>query len=599
MKRKLISYDAFKKIEEQSLTKAEEELIGAEDVLAKTLGLDGLTLFTFGENDVTYQAPNGSYVHANYKIEKEQLVLENIQQLVIEESDEKKNSRIFIANMVDAILEDNEIKASQNFDEYMKMPLVRRELSESFNATVAKPSIKGRKQNRSIVAKRIRARAKTLSRVPQEKTKLGGKRLRVYARKIKPATMKEWSVMCENVMGYVDYKEYGPVISQTNAKYDEKGNINTLTIPTIQKRNEGKILSFNWKTLDHEVKVLRGNVKKLHEDQNFIKAMADLKRYNNISDNTALEETLEAIVSRWPDVLYITEEELAKMIGTALETANVTNYDDSTCLFMAEAIMRTAHGAFTEKVKKISTLAGSDKNLSTECKNCTDAYKEFAEVAAKFYTELDESDNKDLLVFEDLFNALHEVYKISRESGDELTRSEVENFMSECQSILNRESKIDLDLAENIANYLRDLVESNLDGSDDNWNVSNNPHISVNGDNPKMNWAAKQTDATASKFNGDWNDEAAPVSDGKSYKGNSGEMKNQGWGNIGGEGVYPDLSNPYLPKAADFKMKEKSVVDDGDELGQKQGDTWPELNNPFSKKGEDFKMKSDNLVVEK
>ena len=85
MKRKLISFDAFKKIEEASLTNAQEELIGAEEVLAKTLGVDNLKLFTFGESDVTYQAPDGSFVHATYEINNEKLVLENIEPLVIEQ----------------------------------------------------------------------------------------------------------------------------------------------------------------------------------------------------------------------------------------------------------------------------------------------------------------------------------------------------------------------------------------------------------------------------------------------------------------------------------------------------------------------------------
>ena len=628
MKRKLISYDAFKKIEEQSLTKAQEELIGAEDVIAKALGLDEVTLFTFTENSVTYQAQDGSYVHANYKIEDSgKLVLENIQQLVIEESDEKKNSRQVLTNLVDALLEDNNTKANQCFEEYMGMPVVRRELTEAFSVTASKPTgaaspLKGKKQNRSLVAKRIRSRVKTIKSLSDSQkaeisrkrdvadNKLGGsksKRWRTYARKVKPKTMKEWAVMCENVNGYLDYKEYGPVISLTNAKYDDKGNVAALAVPTIQKRNEGKILNFNWKTLDHEVKVLRGNVKKLHEDQNFIKAMADLKRYNNISDNNALEETLEAIVGRWPDVLYITEEELAKQIGNALEIASVSNYDDNTCAFMAEAILRTAHGAFTERVKKISTLAGTDKDLTAECKECKDAYKEFAEVVTKFYTQLDESDNHDLQVFADLFNALHEIYKISSEIGDEATKNEVEEYMIGCQSILNRESQIDLSLAESISEYLRSLTESNVDGAEETWTVSNTPHNTINGDHPKMNWNAKQTDATPSKYTGDWGDEA-PVSDGKSYKGNSEEMRNRSWGNIGGGDNYPDLKNPYVPKPfGDYKMKEKSAVDDGDNDWSRfqSGETWPNLKNPYvpgeagGTGGTGYKAKTDNLVVDK
>jgi len=629
MKRKLISFDAFKKIEEASLTNAQEELIGAEEVLAKTLGVDDLKLFTFGESDVTYQAPDGSFVHASYKLEKDQLVLENLEQLVIEEESEKKNARQTLVNMVDSLLENNEAKAGQQFEAYLSMPFVRRELlvSEGFKVTVSKPTgsnspLKNKKQSRSLVAKRTRSRNKPLSRISKsQKEQLGRKRTsaskqlggsnnprwRTYARKVKPNTIKEWSMMCENVMSYLDYKEFGPVMSESMIQTDDRGNVTGVAMQTIQKRNEGKILTFNWKTMDHEIKVLRGNVKKLSEDQTFIKAMTDLKRYNNISDNSSLEETLEAIVSRWPDVLYITEGELAEQISTALETANVTNYDDNMCSFMAEAILRTAHNAFTDRVRKIGSLAGSTNDLTAECKTCEDSYKEFKTVADKFYTQLDESDSADLRVFADLFKALHEVHRVAAETGDEATKAEVENYMQECAAVLNRETQVDLSLAEAIANYLHDLVEANVSGAEATWNVSNSDvHSTINGDHPRTSWNAKQTDAVPSKYTGDYGDEA-PVSDGKSYKnGLADEMRNRSWSNIGGADTWPDMKNPYVPKPfGDYKMKEKSAVDDGESDWSRwqSGDTWPNLKNPYVPDSpwdkSKYKMKSDNLVVDK
>ena len=601
MKRKLISFDAFKKIEEASLTNAQNELIEAQDVLARTLGLNSVQLFSFGESDVTYKADDGSFVHATYKMDKDQVILENIEQLVIEEESEKKSARQVLVDMVDSLLENNEVKASQKFEQYLTMPFVRRSITpvnEAFKISVSKPTnatspLKGKKQNRSVVDKRTRARNKTLSKVSSSekdqlskkredaKKQLGGStnpKWRVYARKIKPKTMKEWTVMCENVMDYLDYKEFGPVMSESSVQTDNKGNVTAVALPTIQRRNEGKILTFNWKTLDHEVKVLRGNVKKLSEDQVFVRAMTDLKRYNNISDNSGLEETLEAIVSRWPDVLYVTEEELADQISSALELANVKNYDDNTCAFMAEGILRAAHNAYTDKVRKIGTLAGATSDITAECKTCEDSYKEFQSVVTKFFSKLDESDTADLRVFSDLLKALHEVRKIA-------TETEVEDYMQECVSILNRESDVDLDLAENIATYLRDLIEANLEGASDAWNVSNSDtHHTVNGDNPRMNWAAKQTDATPSKFTGDWGDEA-PVSDGKGYKnGLADEMRNRSWGNINSGDTWPNLDNPYVPKPfGDYKMKEPSAVDSGDSDWSRfqSGDTWPNLKNPY------------------
>jgi hypothetical protein len=41
MKRKLVEFDVFKRIEKEAVSTAERELALAEDVLAKALGTDG------------------------------------------------------------------------------------------------------------------------------------------------------------------------------------------------------------------------------------------------------------------------------------------------------------------------------------------------------------------------------------------------------------------------------------------------------------------------------------------------------------------------------------------------------------------------------
>ena len=626
MKRKLISFDVFKKIEESSVSSAEQELLAAEEVLSRTLGVDDLKLFCFGESDVTYQSDDGTYIHAHYKLNKDQIILEKIEQLVIEEESEKKQARSVLSDMVDALLDNNDAKASQHFEAYLGMPVIRREmaeLNESFKVTVSKPSgssspLRHKKQPRSLVAKRIRSRVKTLSRLSSSQKsqlsrrrdtaskKLGGTsnpRWRTYARKVKPSTMKEWTVMCENVMDYLDYKEHGPTIRESAIQRDERGNIVAVALPTLQKRNESKILSFNWKTLDHELKILRGKMKKLAEDTNFCKAMVDLKRYNNISDNNALEETLEKIVTHWPNLLYLTQDELAAQIAEALEFANVKNYSDETCVFMAEGILRMAHHAFTDRVRKITSLAGVSVDATNESE---DAYKAFQSIVGNFYPQVDEADKAELQVFSDLYRALHEVYRIATDNRDEATRSEIASYMQACEAVMERNAQIDLNLAEEITNFLYSIAEANVPGASQDWDVSNSSHETINGDNPKMAWAAKQTGAVPSNYEGDWGG-TAPVSDGKSYHNNlEDEMRDRSWGNESGDDTWPSLKNPYVPKPfGDYTMKgEKGAEKDGESDWSRwqSNDTWPTLKNPYVPaevmKPQQYKMKSDNLVID-
>lgn len=619
MKRKLISFDAFSKLQESSLSNIEDELIHAEDLLGKTLGTD-VELVCFGEDDATYKTSDGTFIHAVYKMDDNQIILENIEELVIEEEGAKKVARNILSNMVDALLENNDSKANELLTNYFEMPTVRKEITnEAFKITISKPTGKRSKlahkrQSPSLVAKRIRSRMKTLKRQsPSVKAELARKRKiaknklghstnarwRVYARKVKT---NEWTNLCENVYGYIDYKNFGPVLKESAVRTDNKGNIVALAIPTQQKRNEGKILSFNWKTLDHEVKVLRGNAKNINEDQVFVKAIVDLKRYNNISDNTALEETLEAIVSRWPNLLYLTQDELSTKVSEALEMANVTNYDDQSCQFMAEAILRTAHHAYTDKVRKISNVAGISQDLTSDCKDCKDSYLEFKTVVDQFYSKLDESDNNDLKVFADLYKALNEVHKLAIENNDEVTKIETADLMSDCEAILNKESAPDLNLAESIANYISSILEANLPGSEEEMDVVDKPYETINGDNPRTAWNAKQ-DAYPSNYTGDWGD-PAPVSDGKSYKnGLADEMRNNSWGNSGGNEVWPNLNNPHTPEPfGDYTMKGEPGADKNDEDWSRwqSNDTWPNLENPYLPKAADvFTAKTDNLIVNK
>ena len=606
MKKKLISYEAFKNLVEGSLSHIENELVLAEEILSKTLGTD-LELHCFGESDVTYKTADDNFIHAVYKVQDDQIIFENIKELVIDEESGKQGARKAISEMVDAIIENKSQVADQKFDEYFSMPTVRRQLNEGLKLkmTVSKP--KGPKSKlahkhrpKSAVMKGVRTRKKharqlstsakaQMARLRKKgKSKLGGAtnpRYRAYVRAVK--TMKEWSNLCNNVFGYLEYKEFGPVLSESFVRADENGNVNAVAIPSSQRRDEGKVLNFQWKTMDTDLKILRGKAKKLNEDQAFVKAVAELKRFNNTSDTGALEEALENVVSKFGEVIYLTQRELETAISEAFETASVKNYDDSTVSFIAEAILRTAHSAYTDRVKKIATAAGAKSDVTAECKECEDAYREFQSLTSDFYAKMDESEEIDLRVFSDLYKALHEMHRLASEAGDEATKIETATLMSDCEAILSKSSQPSLELAEEIAEYIADMVESNLPNSGE-WKDSG-VHTSASGEHPMTAWNAKQTDAVPSKFNGkdEYGVDQSPVSDGKDFGGED-EMAHDALGNDGGDHVWPSLSNPYVPEPFTFTMKgEKGADKDQDELSTFQSnDTWPNLQNPLHPKSE-------------
>lgn len=644
MKRRLIKYEVFDKIQKESLSKAESELIKAESVLAKALDTCNLELQCFSESDVTYKTLDGSYIHATYQLNDKNVVFENIEELVIDDKSAKEESKKFLSGMVEELIyQNNTLKAEQLFGNYMSLPSVRRQFMEGkeeneeelvneigveqiFTRRKNKPkegALARKHQNPSTIRKRAFARSQSLkkrtdaqqdfvNRKRKEKRSQTGGDLEVHIRTKKNTSnkmkkpdkkkMKEWNKLVENIFGYLEWKEFGPILSESKVNTDAKGNVIALKIPTSNVRNESKILQFNWKTLNHEVKVLRNKVKTEAETQAFAHAMNDLRKANAVSDTNELDKVIEAVVARWPNLLYMHQNELAENIKNAFEALNVNHYDDEVCTFLAEGILRKATEAYEERVTRIMKIAGVQPNQKSD-----DLYEDFQKVANEFYDYLDENNNLEIQMYVDLYNSLVEVHKMAAAEGNELVRSEANDYLKELYSIVEDGATPDAELAEEVAGWLYDLIETNLDTKD--WDVSNRPYNTVSGEHPDMEKKAKVGYSPAADFSGDFKD-PAPVSDGawKLGKGkeDAEEMRNNSWGNIGNDKeVFPAINNPYVPKApAVWKMKgEPNATDDGDNDWSRyqSNDTWPNLNNPYVLKGEtpqSYKAKTDNLVVD-
>lgn len=609
MKRKLISYSVFENMKNNSTSNAEHELSEAKQLLEKALQIENLTISHFNHDSVVYES-NGFFVHANYKLAKNKIVFENIEQLVIDNDSEEANSRKLVSDLVDCLLDENEaianIKANEVFNNYIKLNSFKRNISESA-VPKEKKEKKGKKDKKSkekLMPFELKAKIKgiKLDVTKDKDSKLDGKKpktfLKFKTKSEKAKKIKEWASLVENVESYVDYKEFGPLVKESVLSRDSKGNVIALSVPNTQAKNEAKLLSFNWKTLDTDVKVLRSNAKKLAENAEFCKAVAALKRFNAISDTEKIQESLEELVGRFNSVLYLTQNELSSIVAEALQTVNASNYDDSTCDFIAEAILVTAHSNYSERVNKIVNLSGN-----TIDENSEDVYEDFKNIVDNFYSKLDESNAKEMQVYVDLYESLRTVYSIGVSTNNDYLKQESASHLNDLVAILEQNIEPNLDIAMSAAEWLTHLIETNLDS--EGWNVSNNVHITVGGDHPKMSQNAQKGYTPSSDFSGNWKS-VAPVSDGTGTKKElSDEMEKNSWGNIGGEDVYPSLDNPYIPKPfGDYKIKgEKNIDNDTDQLAHVGGeDTWPNMTNPYLPKSVDVKMNNGagtDLVVDK
>jgi len=627
MRRKLIPYGDLEAIQQESLSNAVHELVEAESIIENILGCGSLSLYCFNDDSVIYETEDGTYIQADFDLSDGQIQLDNIEEVAINEESHDQAMKQVLAGMVEALLEENEPKANTLFKKYLEMaaPKMRFMKGKKAKDEVAKSSCNMRSNmkkvgvneevNSSMVkirkgpkdVKRSRRahvgsrggasqregwrkrRQKTKSGVYDRfKQKLGG-RLKAVQKKVaqhkrggnknvRVGTIHyDWTELVGNVIGYIDYVNAGPSLQETKITHNDHGDIVSISLPNSTLRNEAKLLSLKWDTLNVDVKVLREAAMRLAMDENFQKAVADVKRFNNVSANDELTGSIEKLVESFPSVLYLTQEELAHTIGQALRATSQKNFDDEICNFMAEGILRTAFAGYPERVSRIVSLANGTISEDEE-----DKYARFQSIVGQFYPAVEESIEAKMRVFEDLYDACLECRQLALANDDQLVREEASQWAEELEGVLKGEQKADLDLAEEVAEFLLTIVETNLEMQA--WNIVKRPYRTTVGEHPDMAKKAMQSYAPSKDSSGDWGDPAPALDDeGGSYKsGGAAMMRNKSWGNKGGNDVYPSLMNPHTLKPyGDYKIKGEKDIDSDSALGNYQGKTWPNEVNPY------------------
>jgi hypothetical protein len=580
MRRKLIKQDAFDSIIKESATTAERELAEAANVLSRALNKGPMSLRCFTEATVVYETMDNTYVHAGYQIDNGHVTFNNIEELVIDETTRRDKMRGLLSSMIDHVLSDDHTKAKGLFESYLSMV--------QWN------------KNEGKISKKHKTNLQESHRQAVLSEAVG-----TAGREVKQA----YSV-ARNVLDYVDFMKHGPALNESISKRDEKGNVTDIRIPTCEARNEGRVKKLGYTVTNAENHDVRKSVPSLVHEQAFCKAIADLKRQNAFSDQHGLEEALDNIVQKYPQVLMVTQGELSAIVGEALSQVGVANYDDETCDFIAEGILRRAHGAYTERVNQILHLAAAPKVAEGN-----DPYVHFQKVAEIFFPTLDEQFGLERKAYSDLYEVLEGVWKQAERRGDTALQHQAGQQLNDLASVLNGEVRPDIQTIEESASWLMRLIEANVEGSSSTWSVSNKPHMTINGDHPDMAKKAK-VGAVPGAYSGDWGDEAPAIGqDDMSYKGgkHSKKMRNDSWGQEGGKETFPNLKNPYVPKPfGDYTMKGEKGIDK-EATGQhwstwSTSDTWPDLKNPYVPKevvgtgGKGYKMKNGketDLVVDR
>lgn len=603
MKRKLVNFEVFEKIRENSLSAIHNELIEAEEHLARTLDLDSLELESFDNDQVVYKKNDGSFVKASYVVESDHVTFDNIEELVIDTDSESEARKNVVKEFVNCLLEDKELEADKHFAKIMEMAsqkyqregtLIPEDINEAsvrIYGTRGKggtPRIsvsRGTKNpKRSAAAKRahrlhkssyVKGAQKRKSQLSKERSRRksykasygklyalsGGKQ---YKRGRKH--LNEWLTLTENVFEYIDVMENGNIIKESIVRNDQNGNIVSARIPTSRVRSEAKLIKHHHEKMNKKdsPKEIRESALRYSNENYFTKLVAEAKRYNNLSDNKALQESIESIVQKFPGVLYLTLSELAQVIGTSLENQNVVNYDDDLCTFLSEGILRTAHSVYSERVEKLHKLSNCPKSEDG------DHFNEFVKAMDSYIPQLDEVAKSERAVFEQLYQAVEEVRVAALESNNEEIRNEANEIIRDLSLVLDGKANTEMEFALEVADWLRDVVEANLETT---WNVEKKAYQTKDfGNHPRLNNLAKA--GLPADYNSLYDGEPAP----QRSLDKDGFVKVGDRRGLGDESGKTDMefAHSHLPK--DF---EKVKVVDEDGLGDYEGETFPKLNNPF------------------
>ena len=605
MRRKLIKQDAFDRIISESVNAAERELVEVELILAKAVGKNCLRLKSFTESTVLYESEDGGYIHAGFEVKNGQITLNNIEELIIDENSQKEKRKSILSEMIDAVVVDRSDKANELFGNYLgivrwneakegKLPEF---LKKKWNKD--KDEDKDEDEDDSDMKKKNHKKGEKMPNFLKKGKKNNKEKNKEKKEEMSKKAKKAGKDVCEayktsqNVLDYVEFMKVGPEIAESITKVDDKGNLTDIRIPALNSRNENQLIRSEWKILNSKVADYRKKIPNLCENQNFCKAIAQLKRQNSFSDSQGLEESLDQIVNSWPEVLYATQGEISQVFNEALQTSGVKNFDDSTCDFMAEGILRKAHASYSEKVAQILHLASASK-----MEEGADAYSFFQKVVENFYPSLDEKFGLERKVFNDLYESLGFVYKKADRRGDKNLKNETSSYLNELAAVLNNEAKPDLQLAEEAAEFLSYIIETNLESG--MWNVPNSPHESMNGDHPDMAKKAAHSYTPSKDFSGDYGDPSPAIgSDDMKYNSgkNSKQLRDKAWGQEGGNDVFPSLNNPYIPKSfGNYTMKgEKGVDKEKGDFSADSKDTFPKLNNPYVPQAKGTKKIMENI----
>ena len=125
MKRKLIQFNEFEELKNNSLSATVQELVEAEEIIAQKLGEESVTLVSFDEGICVFEAADGTFLRSKFDLDNGNIVLEGIERLVLDEETEKEKGVSILESVLKALIKDDNATAEKAMEEYIALDIQR------------------------------------------------------------------------------------------------------------------------------------------------------------------------------------------------------------------------------------------------------------------------------------------------------------------------------------------------------------------------------------------------------------------------------------------------------------------------------------------
>lgn len=440
MRTNIVDFEVFEAMQKRAFDNIYSELKEASKHLSKVAGKD-LSIQSVNDHYVLFNVKehNNLLLKADYEFtENDTIKFNNFEKIVIDETSKNEQRKDLIRNLIDSIQEDDNGESNSFWNklssQYSLQELAKRKAAKpghsnlgggdpakAQNADEEDQDSKGKSRTKHGDVKGDGGFAgpgkpfkgelmstqavddsleEMVSHLPNYKDLK--KQLLESARKVADVVCEEDTGVVKISFKEADYskKYFGKHNKKSDDDEDEKDSdekssedhdekeIDEVEIDKKDKKDKKKKMSSKSKKFRDKVAKDRKNMAKKELDENFISNIVRIKRSTNAQDSNTLSETFMDLITTYPEITYVSCEELTEMTKRVLRNSNEKNWNEELCHDIALGLRKLAHKTYSDKVYEVAKYAAMDDVVGLEEEVSDDEYEAFEQISERYFNDI-------------------------------------------------------------------------------------------------------------------------------------------------------------------------------------------------------------------